>query len=238
MAVIAENARIAEGIFRMRVRGATAGRAGQFYMLRQPDIPVPFLSRPISLFDADEITGEVSFLYQTAGRGTELFSRMLAGQALTVQGPYGNGFPLLTGDAVLIGGGIGTAPLYLLLKELRAADPNRRIEVYLGFREEAFLVAEFKALSDKVNVNLGGYVAEDVDFKRNAVYYACGPEPMLRAAAKAAREADAKLYITLEKHMACGVGACLSCTCKTAAGQKRVCKDGPVFPYEEVYDAI
>ncbi|HWS29120.1 MAG TPA: dihydroorotate dehydrogenase electron transfer subunit [Clostridia bacterium] len=238
MAVIAENARIAEGVFRMRVRGAVAGRAGQFYMLRQPDIPAPFLSRPISLFDTDESTGEVSFLYQTAGRGTELFSRMLAGQALTVQGPYGNGFPLLAGDAVLIGGGIGTAPLYLLLKELRAADPNRHIEVYLGFREEAFLVAEFKAFSDKVNVNLGGYVAEDVDFKRNAAYYACGPESMLRAAAKAAREAEAKLYITLEKHMACGVGACLSCTCKTTAGQKRVCKDGPVFPYEEVYDAI
>ncbi|HWR23834.1 MAG TPA: dihydroorotate dehydrogenase electron transfer subunit [Feifaniaceae bacterium] len=238
MAVIAEHARIAERIFRMRLKGAAMGRAGQFYMLRQPDTLDPFLSRPVSLFDADENTGEVSFLYQVSGRGTELFSRMPAGQELAAQGPCGNGFPILPGDAVLIGGGIGTAPLYLLLKELRKADPLRRIEVYLGFREEAYLEAEFAALSDKVKVNLGGYVTADVDFNRNAAYYACGPAPMLRAAAQAAREAGATLYVSLEKHMACGVGACLGCTCKTASGQKRICKDGPVFPYREVYDAI
>ena len=238
MAVIMENVRIAEHIYRMRLSGAPMGKAGQFYMLRQPDTLDPFLSRPISLFDADETTGEVSFLYQVAGRGTERFSRMLVGQALTVQGPCGNGFPILPGDAVLIGGGIGTAPLYLLLKELRKADPNRRIETYLGFREEAYLESEFAALSDKVKVNLGGYVTADVDFKKNATYYACGPAPMLRAAAQAAKQATASLYVSLEKHMACGVGACLGCTCKTTMGQKRICKDGPVFPYQEVYDAL
>lgn len=238
MAVILENTRIAEHIYRMRLSGAPMGRAGQFYMLRQPGTLDPFLSRPISLFDRDSKTGELSFLYQTAGRGTELFSRMLIGQELSVQGPCGNGFPLLPGDAVLIGGGIGTAPLYLLLKSLREADPNRRIETYLGFREEAYLKEEFKALSDKTAVNLGGYVTADVDFSRPATYYACGPAPMLRAAAQAAREANAKLYVSLEKHMACGVGACLGCTCKTTAGNKRICKDGPVFLYQEVYDAI
>ncbi len=238
MAVITENIRIAEQIYRMRLSGAPMGKAGQFYMLRQPDTLDPFLSRPISLFDADEQTGELSFLYQTAGRGTEQFSRMLAGQTLTVQGPCGNGFPLLPGDAVVIGGGIGTAPLYLLLKTLREKDPNRRIEVYLGFREEAYLKEDFTALSDKTHVNIGGYVTADVDFTRPATYYACGPKPMLRAAMQAAREADARLYVSLEKHMACGVGACLGCTCKTTAGQKRICKEGPVFPYQEVYDAI
>ncbi len=238
MAVIVENIRIAEHIYRMRLSAAPMGRAGQFYMLRQPDTLDPFLSRPVSLFDADAQTGELSFLYQTAGRGTELFSRMLPGRELTVQGPCGNGFPILPGDAVLIGGGIGTAPLYLLLKALRETDPNRRIETYLGFREEAYLKEEFAALSNKVTVNLGGYVIADVDFTRPATYYACGPAPMLRAAAQAAREANAKLYVSLEKHMACGVGACLGCTCKTTAGQKRICKDGPVFPYQEVYDAI
>ena len=238
MAVIAENARIAENIFRMRLSGAPIGRAGQFYTLRQPNTLDPFLSRPISLFDANEDAGEVSFLYQVAGHGTELFSRMLVGQELTVQGPCGNGFPIFSGDAVVIGGGIGTAPLYLLLKELRKADPLRRIEVYLGFREEAYLEAEFAALSDNMKINLGGYVTADVDFTKEATYYACGPAPMLRAAAQAAKQANAALYVSLEKHMACGVGACLGCTCKTTVGQKRICKDGPVFPYQEVYDAI
>ena len=238
MAVIMENTRIVENIYRMRLRGAPMGKAGQFYMLRQPNTLDPFLSRPISLFDADEDTGEVSFLYQAAGRGTELFSRMLVGQELTVQGPCGNGFPILPGDAVVIGGGIGTAPLYLLLRELRKADPNRNIETHLGFREEAYLEAEFAALSDNVKINLGGHVTADVDFTRPATYYACGPAPMLRAAAQAAKQANATLYVSLEKHMACGVGACLGCTCKTTMGQKRICKDGPVFPYQEVYDAI
>ncbi len=238
MVVIEENVRIAENIYRMRLSGAPMGKAGQFYMLRQPDTLDPFLSRPISLFDADKSTGEVSFLYQVAGRGTELFSRMLVGQTLTAQGPCGNGFPILPGDAILIGGGIGIAPLYFLLKTLRAGDPNRRIETYLGFREEAYLKEEFAACSDHTHVNLGGYVTADVDFEKRATYYACGPAPMLRAAAQAAREADANLYVSLEKHMACGVGACLGCTCKTTTGQKRICKEGPVFPYQEVYDAI
>ena len=238
MAVILENLCIADQIFRMRLFGAPMGKAGQFYMLRQPDRLDPFLSRPISLFDADANTGELSFLYQVAGHGTELFSRMLPGQEIAVQGPCGNGFPLLPGDAVVIGGGIGTAPLYLLLKELRKADPNRKIETFLGFREEAFLECDFASLSDSMKINIGGYVTADVDFTKAATYYACGPAPMLRAAAEAAKQANATLYVSLEKHMACGVGACLGCTCKTTKGQKRICKEGPVFPYQEVYDAI
>lgn len=238
MAVIVANSRVAEQVYCMRLSGAPMGNAGQFYMLRQPGALDPFLSRPISLFDADEQTGELSFLYQVAGRGTEQFSRMLIGQGLTVQGPCGNGFPLLPGDAVIIGGGIGTAPLYFLIKTLRAADPSRRIETHLGFREEAYLKEEFAALSDKVQVNISGYVTADVDFARPATYYACGPTPMLKAAMQAAKDANAQLYVSLEKHMACGVGACLGCTCKTTAGQKRICKEGPVFPYLEVHDAI
>ena len=133
---------------------------------------------------------------------------------------------------------IGTAPLYLLIKALRIADPSRRIETHLGFREEAYLKEEFAAISDKVQVNIGGYVTADVDFTRPATYYACGPTPMLKAAMQAAEAANAQLYVSLEKHMACGVGACLGCTCKTTKGQKRICKEGPVFPYLEVYDAI
>lgn len=236
MAVILENARVAQGVYRMRLGDAPMGKAGQFVMLRMPGMLDPFLGRPISLYDSDE--NVLTLLYQSAGRGTALFSSLQKGQAMDVQGPYGNGFPILFGDAVIIGGGIGSAPLHLLSKALREAQPGRNIAVYLGFREEAYLTEEFAAHADAVHLNIGGFVTEEVDFSRPATYYACGPAPMLRAAAEAARAANARLYISLEKHMACGVGACLGCTCKTTKGSRRVCKDGPVFDYQEVQHVL
>ncbi len=236
MAVIVENAQIAEGIWRMRLKGAPQGNAGQFVMLKPSGSLDPFLGRPISLFDSEG--DELTLLFQATGRGTTYFSTLPAGQQMDAQGPYGNGFPLLPGDAVIIGGGIGVAPLHLLLKALRKAEPQRRIEVYLGFREEAYLVDAFRQYADDVHVNIGGFVTRDVDFAGGAAYYACGPSPMLRAAAQSAADANARLYVSLEKHMACGVGACLGCTCKTKAGAKRVCKDGPVFDYREVPNVL
>ena len=238
MAEVIRNEPIADGIFRMVVSGAPLGRAGQFHMLRVPGALDPLLGRPVSICNADAKTGETTFVYQTVGRGTAQFARLLPGQEIEAQGAYGNGFPLMAGDAVLIGGGIGTAPLLQLAKELRASDPTRRIDAYLGFREEAYLEGDFARYADSVTLNIGGYVAGDVDFSLAATYCACGPSPMLRAAAKAAEAASASLFVSLEKHMACGVGACLGCTCQTTSGRKRVCKDGPVFDYREVRDAI
>ena len=139
---------------------------------------------------------------------------------------------------MLIGGGIGTAPMLQLAKELRASDPVRRIDVYLGFRAEAYLEEDFARYADSVTLNIGGYVVADVDFSLGAAYYTCGPAPMLRAAASAAEQASASLFVSLEQHMACGVGACLGCTCQTEHGRKRVCKDGPVFDYREVQNVI
>lgn len=229
---ILENRCVAEGVYLMRVGNMPPARAGQFFMLRPSGTDAPFLGRPISVFDCAE--GEVSFLYQIAGRGTALFSTLPPGYALSAEGPYGNGFPLIAGDAVLIGGGIGIAPLHALAKALRKAWPARRIHAYLGFRESAYMHEEFLAVCDEVSLNLGGFVTADVDFSLPVTYYACGPEPMLRAAQTAANNAGAHLYVSLEKHMACGVGACLGCTCKTTGGNRRVCKDGPVFLAEEV----
>jgi len=222
----------------MTVSGVPLGRAGQFFMLRVPGVLDPLLGRPISIFGADVGTGETTFVYQTPGRGTALFADLLPGQAIDAQGPYGNGFPLESGGAVILGGGIGVAPLHQLAKELRASDPKRRIDVFLGFREEAYCVADFEPFSNSVTVNVGGIVTNDVDFSENAVYYACGPAPMLHTAAEQARTANARLFVSLEKHMACGVGACLGCTCETTNGRKRVCKDGPVFEYSEVQHVL
>jgi dihydroorotate dehydrogenase electron transfer subunit len=238
MAVILANEPLAPGVFRLDVTGAPPGRAGQFYMLRLPGVQDPFLSRPISIFEVNPASETLSFVVQAAGRGTAMLTALLPGQPLEVQGPYGNGFPLENGRAVLVGGGVGAAPLFQLAKELRAANPNRRIDAFLGFRETAYLADAFERVADRVQVNVGGIVTEAVDFSLDTAYYACGPLPMLRAACAAAKAADAKLYVSLEKRMACGVGACLGCTCKTTHGNKRICKDGPVFAYQEVADAI
>ena len=234
MAVIQSNEQIAQGVYRMTISGAPLGRAGQFYLLRVPGALDPLLGRPISIFESDAESGETTFVYQMVGRGTAQFAALLPEQVIDAQGPYGNGFPLEPGRAVVIGGGIGTAPLHQLVKELRLSDSDRQIDVYLGFREEAYCVADFERYASSVSVNLGGIVTRDVDFSQNAVYYACGPAPMLRAAAQLAQEQNARLYVSLEKHMACGVGACLGCTCQTESGAKRICKDGPVFDYREV----
>jgi len=238
VAIIKSNSEIASGIRRMTVSGAPLGRAGQFFMLRVPGTLDPLLGRPISICEIDAEAGETTFVYQTVGRGTAQFARLLQGQEIEAQGPYGNGFPLKDGRAVLIGGGIGTAPMLQLAKELRASDPARTIDVYLGFREEAYLEKSFEQYANSVTRNIGGYVVNDVDFSLDATYYACGPAPMLCAAASAADAASVSLFVSLEKHMACGVGACLGCTCQTEHGRKRVCKDGPVFDYREVRDAI
>ena len=238
MAVIRSNEKIAQGVYRMTVSGAPLGRAGQFYLLRVPGALDPLLGRPISMFESNAASGETTFVYQTVGRGTAQFAALLPGQAIDAQGPYGNGFPLEPGRAVVLGGGIGTAPLHQLVKELRQSDHDQAIDVYLGFREEAYCVADFERYANTVSVNLGGIVTRDVDFSQNAVYYACGPAPMLRAAAQLAQEQQARLYVSLEKRMACGVGACLGCTCQTNSGAKRVCKDGPVFRYEEVHHVL
>ena len=238
MAVILSNQQIADGIFRMTVSGIPTGRAGQFYLLRVPGALDPLLGRPVSIFECCEESGETTFVYQKVGRGTAQFSLLLPGQTIEAQGPYGSGFPLEPGRAVVIGGGIGTAPLFQLVKELRASDPARIIEVFLGFREEAYCVSNFERYADSVSVNIGGIVTDGVDFALDATYYACGPKPMLRATAEKAQSANARLYVSLEKRMACGVGACLGCTCQTATGGKRVCKDGPVFDYREVQNAL
>ncbi len=234
MAVIAKNECIAPGIWRMEVAGAFSGKAGQFYMLRPTDTLDPLLGRPISIHDLDE--EKIVFVYHVVGRGTSMLSAKRAGDPIVLQGPYGNGFSDVDADMTIVGGGIGVAPLYLLAKEHKRRHGARKTRVYLGFTKDTYLIEAFKKIADEVYCNVGGFITDDVDFSRPGIYCTCGPEPMLYAAHARAREAGAELFVSLERRMACGAGACLGCSIPTRAGNRRVCKDGPVFPAREVFD--
>lgn len=234
MAVIRENRQIAEGIFELTLTGVPLGRAGQFVQVCLPGDFGLLPPRPISLYDVDPASGATVLVYRVVGRGTKLLSTLRDGE-VRVGGPYGNGFPLEPGDATLIGGGLGIAPLHLLCKSLRASDPNRRIRIALGYSRNTFLEKAFDALADRIVISISGNITDHVDFSAPGVYYTCGPAPMMEALAGRAAANGKRLYVSLEKRMACGVGACYACSILTKSGNRRVCRDGPVFLADEVY---
>ncbi|WP_458464423.1 dihydroorotate dehydrogenase electron transfer subunit [Paenibacillus sp.] len=230
MAMIISNEELVPGIYVMKIEGNYKGHMGQFYMLRSGR-NYPLLPRPISIYDIGD--GGITFLYRVVGEGTRQLSLLQPGQELQLEGPFGNGFPQIEGSLALIGGGMGTAPLLL------AAKHYQKSHVYLGFAQQAFGVEAFEAVASSVQVKVGGSIVEQVDPAGYTTIFACGPTPMLQALALKTACTSARLYISTERHMACGIGACLGCTIRTHAGNRRVCKEGPVFPVEEVqFDAL
>jgi dihydroorotate dehydrogenase electron transfer subunit len=215
--------------------GITAIRAGQFCMLRSWD-SVPVLSRPVSVFDAQG--DRVSFLYKTVGQGTVIFSRLKPRDSITVHGPMGRGFPDTAGRIAMVGGGAGIAPLYLGAKQYRAARAaGSTVDLYLGFSGAAFLTEEYRNFADRLIVNVGGLITDNIDPARYDSIFTCGPEIMMRVLWEKCKSAGAgdRLFVSLESRMACGVGACYGCSRKTVNGNKKVCRDGPVFPAAEVF---
>lgn len=234
MAKILENRVVADDFCLMRVEADNDAKMGQFYMLRAWD-SFPVLSRPISVFDSDGRT--VSFLYKVVGQGTERFRDLKPGEEIRLDGPHGNGFPDAQGKIALVGGGVGIAPLYLLARELKKNHPDSRVDVYLGFSGQPMLVEEYERVADSVTVNVGGFVTDDIDPVGYDVIMTCGPEVMMRVLYQKCVDTGAgpKVYVSMENRMACGMGACLVCTCKTKSGNKRACKDGPVMEGWEVF---
>lgn len=234
MARILENNKKSKDFCLMKVEHENQAAMGQFYMLRAWDT-YPLLSRPISVFDSDGKT--VSFLYKVVGQGTEIFAGLSAGDEITLEGPLGNGFPQATGRVALVGGGVGIAPLYLAAKTLKKIVPETVVDLYLGFSDEALLVEDYKAIADHVTVNVGGFVTDDIDPLQYDTIMTCGPEIMMKVLYKKciSLQAPAPVYVSMENRMACGIGACLVCTCKTRGGNKRACKDGPVMLGSEVF---
>ena len=230
MAKVISNEAVGEAFYLLKASGSYDAKIGQFCMLRAWD-DYPVLSRPISIFDCDE--EGISFLYKVVGQGTELLAKLEPGDDINVQGPYGNGFPEVQGKIALVGGGIGVAPLYYAAKVLRAQ--GNPVDLYLGFQSEALLQEAYTAVCDQLTVNIGGYVTDDIDPDEYDYILTCGPHIMMQVLADKAKGTKAQLYVSMENRMGCGVGACLVCSCKTKDGNKKVCKDGPVFRAEEVF---
>lgn len=235
MAEILQNEQVSDDFYLMKVKKENQAAMGQFYMLRAWN-EYPVLSRPISVFDADPET--VSFLYKVVGKGTEIFTKLKAGDEITLDGPHGNGFPEVKGKIALVGGGVGIAPLYLTAKTLKKLDPDTKVDIYLGFSGQPILTDRYEAVADQVKVNVGGFVTDDIDPREYDFILTCGPEIMMKVLYRKCRDLKAKapVYVSMENRMACGIGACLVCTCKTSKGNRRACKDGPVMLENEVFD--
>lgn len=228
---------------------AEVAHGGQFVSLYSKD-SARLLPRPISICEVDKKAGAIRLVYRTVGAGTKEFSLMKKGDNIDVLGPIGNGYELSSSHPILMGGGIGIPPMLQLAKELsQNGIAKENISVVLGFRDDTFLLNEFKKIatvyisSDTGNVGIKGNVIDatkEYGITGDAIY-ACGPKPMLRAIKEYAYEKDIPAYISLEERMACGIGACLACVCNTIdkdehsqVNNARICVDGPVFKADEV----
>lgn len=223
---ILANQKITNDIYLMKLNKGYNVVEGQFFMLK-PDTDELVLYRPISIFDCDE--NSISFLYLVKGKGTSIFSKMKVGDKIKLHGPYGNGFPKEKKNIAIIGGGIGMAPLLLTAKN------NDNAKVFIGIREiyNEGEVANLKNLFKGVDVEfkIGGLVTDIVDFGKFDTIFTCGPEIMMEAISKKHNN----VFVSMEAHMGCGLGACLSCSCKVNNTMKKICQDGPVFLGKEVF---
>ena len=233
---IRENVPVTSCVYRMRLEGADleAQNPGGFVNIRLDGL---FLRRPISVYDSEP--GSLTILYKVVGKGTEQMAAMKPGETLDVLTGLGNGYDLSkSGEApVLLGGGVGVPPLYLLAKKLIAE--GKKPQAVLGFNTaaEVFGEAEFKALGCGVTVTTAdgsygvkGFVTDALP-EEYSYFYTCGPEPMLRAVYRATKTSG---QLSFEERMGCGFGACMGCSCKTITGYKRICREGPVLEKEEI----
>lgn len=232
-AKILNNEQLNENFWLMKTECSDQPHPGQFYMLRSWD-RYPLLSRPISVFDADE--NSVSFLYKVVGEGTQLFTKLEQGDSITLSRPLGNCFPEVAGKVAMVGGGVGIAPLYLTAKKLsQKADTS--VDLFLGFSGTPVLEQEYGKVCAHLDVKLGGYITDDIDPESYDVILACGPMVMMKALYQKCQKygKEDAVYVSMESRMGCGIGVCLGCSAETASGMKRVCKDGPVFHGSEVF---
>lgn len=247
---IKENNQIAQNVWEITLAGQfpyESVQPGQFIMVRIGSGSEHVLRRPISIAAVTE--ERLTIVLRVVGEGTKWLSKQSVGEQLDVLGPLGRGFPLPPSNAkvLVVGGGIGSPPLYLLSSKLQALTPD--LDLVLGFRtkSECFWTDRFSQLGNLVittddgSAGRAGNVLDAVEGMLQSGHkwdyvYACGPQPMLRALQQYFSETAVQGYVSLEERMACGVGACYGCVCRTKddAFSKRICADGPVFDWNEV----
>ena len=233
---IKANQKIAPSVFRMELEGDTKdiSKPGQFVNIRLNGL---FLRRPISVCDLEGNT--LTIIYKAVGEGTELMSSMAEGTKLDILTGLGNGYDTdLSGDEpLLLGGGVGIPPLYLLAKRLLAE--GKKVTAVLGFntKDEIFYEEEFRKLGAETIVTTAdgsygvkGFVTDAIPAGYSH-FYACGPEAMLKAVFKCTKTSG---QLSFERRMGCGFGACMGCSCRTVTGYKRICKEGPVMMKEDI----
>ena len=234
---VKRNEALTSSVYKMTLEGDTSPitAPGQFVNIR---LAGKFLRRPISVCDVEG--NLLTIIYKVVGHGTAQLSQAVPGETLDILTGLGNGYDLTqAGDRpLLVGGGVGVPPMYLLAKRLRAL--GKPVQVVLGFNtaEEVFYREEFLALGCTVTVTTAdgsigvkGFVTDGMKSLSYSYFYACGPEPMLKALYRASVSSG---EMSFEERMGCGFGACMGCSCKTLTGNKRICKDGPVMKKEEI----
>ena len=233
-----ENTPLTDSVMRMKLRGDTSAitAPGQFVNIL---IDGFFLRRPISVNDCAD--GVLTIIYKVVGKGTEKMRTMATGEKLDILTGLGNGYDITvdTKKPLLIGGGVGVPPLYMLCKKLR--EKGLDVSVILGFNraDEVFFEEEFRALGASVTVMTAdgsyggkGFVTDAMDSVDYDYFYTCGPEPMLKAIFSKSGEVSGQF--SFEERMGCGFGACMGCSCKTVTGNKRICREGPVLVKEDI----
>lgn len=245
-AMITSIVKLTEDVYSMWIKAeeiAAYSKPGQFLSLycKSGDRLLP---RPISICEVDKADGTLRLVYRVVGAGTEEISHFRVSDTIDVMGPFGNGFTLEGKKAILIGGGIGIPPMLELAKQLSCEK-----QIVLGYRDETFLDKEFEKFgpvylsTEDGSTGTKGNVIDAI--KANQldadIIFACGPTPMLRGVKAYAEEHGIKAQLSMEERMACGIGACLACVCKskekdhhTNVNNKRICKDGPVFYADEI----
>ncbi len=234
-------------------RIARQATPGQFINIRINDTCEPLLRRPLSIHNAKG--SRIEIFYEVLGQGTKILSQKRQGEYLDVVGPLGNGFKLgwqIGRREIIVSGGMGVAPLVFLAERLinrKTGIPKRKILVLIGARTKSKILCEkeFKALGCQVKITTDdgskGFQGKVTDLLSNllltidyrpSTIYACGPKPMLKAIAGISLKYNVPAQVSLEEHMACGIGACLGCVVRTKNGYQRVCVDGPVFEASQI----
>ncbi len=253
-AVVLSQQEISENIYSLtlKVSFADAVRAGQFVSLFSHDRS-RLLPRPISVCEADPDTGTIRLVYRTAGKGTKEFSKLNEGSTVELIGPLGNGFPVEEAEGrkvLLIGGGIGIPPMLGCAKALLNMHNGSSPVFAVGYRSaDTYLLEDLKGIApvilstDDGSLGTHGTVIDALreNETEGDLIFACGPKPMLRSVKAYAEEKKMPCYVSMEERMACGIGVCLGCVCKTTekdahslVNNARICKDGPVFDAEYV----